>query len=273
MHYERPWPKKLDTYSALIGKNRALTQGPGGNTSVKLGELIWVKASGLNLADAGVRSIFCAVDRDAPTTSLFDTDLRPSIESFLHVYIPYPSVVHVHSVGSIALAIRKNLKSEHFELLDKCKLGYIEYVKPGKELGIKILKLIEREPQIQGAILQNHGIVLWGREIKHVYKSLIKIEDRICRSLGINTNTIFSKEMRDLLKETGLLTPDHAVFSHLIYSTSSSQENQWIEDLIWCLALAVKSIKKNEEIQILNQREVDELLNWDLEKKRQEIQK
>ena len=269
----RPWPKELDTYSALIGRNRALTQGPGGNTSLKSGEFIWVKSSGFNLSDAEVRPIFCAINKEEPTKSLFDSNLQPSIESYLHAYVPHPAVIHVHSVGSIALAIRRNLKNEHFEMLDHCNLGYVEYVKPGKELGVQIHKLIGEKPQIQGAILKNHGIVLWGGQIKNVYKSLLKIEDRICRKLGVEINKVFSHEMRDLLRDTGFLTPDHAVFSTLIYSENCSLESSWIEDLIWCLALAIGSIRADEEIQILHPREVDELLNWDLEKERQRLQK
>jgi hypothetical protein len=47
----------------------------------------------------------------------------------------------------------------------------------------------------------------------------------------------------------------------------------WIEDLVWCLSLAIKSIRKGEDVESLNPRDVEELVNWDLEEERQRIQK
>ena len=269
----RLWPKALDYYSALIGKNKALTQGPGGNTSLKLGGLIWVKASGLNLADAEAIPIFCQIDKANPMVSLSDSNLRPSIEAYLHALIPYPVVYHVHSVGSISLAIRRKLTERQLLMLDASKLGYVGYWKPGEQLGTQIKRLIEENPGLQGALLKNHGIVLWGEELKILYETLLSIESEICEALEIDTSTDISHEDFETLKEVGFLTPDHAVFSSLISSKDLQPRNMWIKDLVWCLALAVKSIRKGEEVESLNPKDVEELVNWDLEEERQRIQK
>ena len=52
----------LRAVSARFGADPLLVQGPGGNTSVKAGEIMWIKASGTLLADAEARDIFVAVD-------------------------------------------------------------------------------------------------------------------------------------------------------------------------------------------------------------------
>lgn len=269
----RLWPKALDYYSALIGRNKALTQGPGGNTSLKSGDLIWVKASGLNLADAEAIPIFCQINKANPTVSLSDSNLRPSIEAYLHALIPYSVVYHVHSVGSISLAIRRKLTERQLLMLDASKLGYVGYWKPGEQLGTQIKRLIEENPGLQGALLKNHGIVLWGEELKILYETLLSIEREICKALEIDTSTDISHEDFEKLKGVGFLTPDHAVFSSLISSKDLQPRNMWIKDLVWCLALAVKSIRKGEEVESLNPKDVEELVNWDLEEERKRIQK
>ena len=55
----------LATLSARIGADPLLIQGAGGNTSVKEGGVMWIKASGTNLADALTRDVFVPCDLPA----------------------------------------------------------------------------------------------------------------------------------------------------------------------------------------------------------------
>ncbi|MFM7623944.1 MAG: class II aldolase/adducin family protein, partial [Actinomycetota bacterium] len=179
MNATREWPKDLDFYSSLIGKNRSLTQGPGGNTSFKSSGRVWVKASGLNLADADTKPIFCCVERTNPSISLFNSNLRPSIEAYLHAFIPHSVVFHVHSIGSIALGIRGKLKPEHHKLLEEHQIGILPYIKPGESLATRVLSLIEVEPDLRGVLLQNHGLVVWGEDFSSLYDELVLVERSI----------------------------------------------------------------------------------------------
>lgn len=52
----------LASISAVIGADRRQVQGPGGNTSIKTGETLWIKASGKWLARALHESVFVPVD-------------------------------------------------------------------------------------------------------------------------------------------------------------------------------------------------------------------
>ncbi len=51
------------TLSAALGQDPLQVQGPGGNTSIKSGDIMWIKASGTDLADAEHEDIFVAVNR------------------------------------------------------------------------------------------------------------------------------------------------------------------------------------------------------------------
>ena len=57
--------KELATLSAKLGSNPLLTQGAGGNTSVKVGDALLIKASGKRLSQALSENIFVEMDNRA----------------------------------------------------------------------------------------------------------------------------------------------------------------------------------------------------------------
>ena len=52
----------LRALSARVGANPLLVQASNGNTSIKLEEIMWIKASGRLLADAGRDELFVGVE-------------------------------------------------------------------------------------------------------------------------------------------------------------------------------------------------------------------
>src|SRR5690348_8190612 len=121
---------ELRRLSARIGKNILLTQAAGGNSSIKHGDVLWVKASGAWLADAEDRDIFLPISLSGARAALADGDermpaapdhassqLRASIETSLHALMPHPVVLHVHSVNTIAWSVRKDARDEFSERL------------------------------------------------------------------------------------------------------------------------------------------------------------
>ena len=118
--------RALMELSAALGADPLRTQAAGGNTSIKLDGVMWIKASGKWLAHAASQDIMTpvlieplrqavangdpraesALDFiDSPRNSL---GLRPSIETSVHSVIPSPIVVHIHCVNTIALAVRRD---------------------------------------------------------------------------------------------------------------------------------------------------------------------
>ena len=105
--------------SVRIGRNPLLVQASSGNTSLKLDGTLWIKASGKWLAYADREEILVPVDLSECLECLRNsrslparTHLRPSIETFMHAILPQKVVVHVHSVNTIAWAVRSDASSQ-----------------------------------------------------------------------------------------------------------------------------------------------------------------
>jgi hypothetical protein len=113
--------------SAEIGSNTLLVQASSGNTSIKIADTLWIKASGKWLAFGARDEILvpvsltsardclsrgAPVDECAVEQSRVRTTLRPSIEVLMHAALPHPVVVHVHWVNAIAWAVRADASTQ-----------------------------------------------------------------------------------------------------------------------------------------------------------------
>jgi len=180
----------VEKFCTIIGSNPMLVQGAGGNISWKDGDTLWVKASGMWMADAEKKDIFVPVDLknikkeiaksnysvDIQTLAL--SELRPSIETILHSLMPHKIVLHVHAVETLAYLVTQN----YSELLDSIlkntyNSAYVDYKKPGPDLAEAISKILIDSPGVQIIFLQNHGVVIGGADIEEIIKILNFIED------------------------------------------------------------------------------------------------
>ncbi len=167
---------ELRRASARVGANPLLVQGPGGNTSVKDGGVMWIKASGTWLAEAETRDIFvpldhqrlvAALERDDPDcatcmayvrTDLNALGLRPSIETSVHALMPQPVVFHVHCVETIAWAIRDGAERLLAEPLAAFNWAFVPYARPGLPLAAAIRARLR--PGTDVLVLGNHGLAV-----------------------------------------------------------------------------------------------------------------
>ncbi len=164
---------ELAALSARIGADPDLIQAAGGNTSVKDGDVMWIKASGTLLADALDRDIFVACDlpemraaleeggerADQPAEfALVKGGLRPSIETSLHAVFPQAVVVHVHCVNTIALAIRADAETALAKRLKAFDWVFVPYTKPGADLAALVRRA--RGPKTDVVVLGNHGLIV-----------------------------------------------------------------------------------------------------------------
>lgn len=171
-----------------IGRDPLLVQGAGGNVSWKDGEVLWVKASGTWLADAGERDIFVPVDLGALRVSLdagdFDAEpkalggasLKPSIETLLHALMPHRVVIHLHAVDILAWLVRDHSDADSgvpFPSAERADL--VPYRKPGAALAQAVADRLKGRPDIGCLFLQNHGLVLGGATIAEVQQQLQEI--------------------------------------------------------------------------------------------------
>lgn len=163
----------LAAASARIGADPLLIQGPGGNTSVKDGGVMWIKASGTNLADALTRDVFVPCDlaamraamaansarADQPAEFALRTGgLRPSIETSLHAVFPQRVVVHVHCVNTLAFAIRPDAEAALAARLAGFDWAIVPYAKPGAKLAAQVQAVLG--PRTDVMVLANHGLIV-----------------------------------------------------------------------------------------------------------------
>jgi rhamnose utilization protein RhaD (predicted bifunctional aldolase and dehydrogenase) len=185
--------KGLISLSKCIGNNLDLTQGAGGNTSVKDGKTMWVKASGYCLRDVDVKNIFVPVNYpgilrrlgegvDDPVEPEViqdnqDESLRPSIETTLHALMPHRYVIHVHSVNVLANAVLMEGEEKFNKLLKGIKWSWVPYVRPGVPLTKAVQRATQSDQDV--LILANHGLVFGAETAKDAINLLNDLERRL----------------------------------------------------------------------------------------------
>src|SRR5690349_1011359 len=93
--------------AARVGCNPLLTQASTGNNSMKIDGSLWIKESGRWMSHAARGTILIPLDlagvRECIRQHIDPTDRSPnaSIETAMHVTLPHPVVLHVHSLNTI----------------------------------------------------------------------------------------------------------------------------------------------------------------------------
>ena len=256
--------EQLSQLSARIGNDRSLIQGPGGNTSIKLNGLLWIKGSGSWLSEANEKQIFVPLDLEklkrnirqreidpvAGTicSSLNFHNLRPSIETTLHSILPQKVVIHTHSVAAIAIAVQKKPEKTLELCLSGLKWGYIPYVRPGIELTNAVASLTKRK-EVDVLILGNHGLVTGADDVQKAEALQRQVEERLSQKIskqfefdfpalnsfcsGTNFEPVNEAELHAIavdpvklrMATNGSLYPDHVVFLGPRLSIANSPES------------------------------------------------
>jgi rhamnose utilization protein RhaD (predicted bifunctional aldolase and dehydrogenase) len=178
--------------SARIGRDPLLVQASSGNTSIKLDGALWIKASGKWLADAERDDIFVAVNlADARKrlqqnrglaglcASSSTNQMSASIETFMHAALPHRVVVHVHSVNTVAWAVRQDARERLTERLAGLRWHWIPYVPSGLPLGREIENAVSFRPDTDVFVLGNHGLVICGPDCDAAQHLLWEVEKRL----------------------------------------------------------------------------------------------
>jgi len=186
--------------SRLLGKNKKLVLHGGGNSSVKTRikdidgkkyEVLCVKGSGWNMADIepeGLPAVklepLLAMKKkkflsDEDMVSFQKRNLinikspNPSVETFLHAFLPFKYVDHTHSDAILNLTNRPR-GSNFCKKIFGNKVSIVPYVMPGFMLAKKIDDIYSKNPNINCLILMNHGIFTFNNDAKEAYSLMIK---------------------------------------------------------------------------------------------------
>lgn len=195
--------------SRLLGEAQDLVLHGGGNTSVKIDNLLYVKGSGWDLATIEKEG-FVAVDLDvlkqmATREKLSDTQMvieqkeamvdktspNPSIEAILHAIIPFKYVDHTHADAVVALTNTPNGKQFIKDLYSENML-IIDYVMPGFILAKKIYEETKDVDwdSLEGIVLLNHGVFTFDESAKASYEKMIKIVTKAEKTLEVKMPSI-----------------------------------------------------------------------------------
>ncbi|MFL6417764.1 MAG: class II aldolase/adducin family protein [Bryobacteraceae bacterium] len=169
-----------------------LVQASTGNTSIKVEGTLWMKASGKWFANADQDDFFVDLDvseiqeglRQASTLeSLYNRPssklARGSIETTMHATLPFPVVVHVHSLNTLAWAVRADGESQLKIRLNGLSWQWLPYVPSGLPLALEIERVFSRHPGTNVFVLSNHGLVVCGETCDSVQCLLAEVERRL----------------------------------------------------------------------------------------------
>ena len=178
--------------SACLGRNLLLVQASTGNTSVKVDGTLWMKASGKWFAHADQDDFFVDLDvsevqkalRQASTVeSLYQSPssklARGSIETTMHATLPFPVVVHIHSLNTLAWAVRSDGEAQLSVRLKGLSWQWLPYVPSGLPLALEIGRVFSRHPDTNVFVLSNHGLVVCGDSCDSVQTLLGEVERRL----------------------------------------------------------------------------------------------
>lgn len=201
--------------SNLLGADLRLTNYGGGNTSCKAiakdpltgqeTEIMWIKGSGGDLGSMkrnGLAALY--VDRLRSLTNVyrgleFEDEMvelfnhciydlaskAPSIDTPLHGFLPFKHIDHLHPDAAIAIAAAKDGKKITQELFNG-SIGWVEWQRPGFDLGLKLKQCLDENPGIRGIMLGSHGLFTWGDTAYESYMNTLEVIERCAQYLEEN---------------------------------------------------------------------------------------
>lgn len=201
--------------SNLLGADLRLTNYGGGNTSCKAmakdpltgkaTNVMWVKGSGGDLGSMkrsglaalyvdrlrSLTNVYRGIEYEDEMVELFNHciyDLgskAPSIDTPLHVFLPFSHIDHLHPDAAIAIAAAKDGKKITQELF-KGTIGWVDWQRPGFDLGLKLLACLDQNPGIRGIMLGSHGLFTWGSTSYESYINTLDVVERCAQYLADN---------------------------------------------------------------------------------------
>ncbi|AYD47637.1 bifunctional aldolase/short-chain dehydrogenase [Arachidicoccus soli] len=193
--------------SNLLGADLRLTNYGGGNTSCKAMakdpltdeevEVMWVKGSGGDIGTLkksglaalyvdrlrSLKNIYRGVEFEDEMVELFNhciydlASKAPSIDTPLHGFLPFKHIDHLHPDAAIAIAAAKDGKKITEELFEGT-IGWVEWKKPGFELGLQLKQCLDENPGIKGIMLGSHGLFTWGNTAYESYINTLEVVER-----------------------------------------------------------------------------------------------
>lgn len=111
--------------------------------------------------------VYPGVEREDEMVAAFDYCLHgkggaaPSIDTAMHGLVNANHVDHLHPDSGIAVATAKDGRELTAKIFGD-KVAWVDWRRPGFQLGLDIARIKDENPQAVGRILGGHGITAWG---------------------------------------------------------------------------------------------------------------
>ncbi len=208
---------RLVLRSNWLGSDLRITNTGGGNTSSKCleidpltgeeVEILWVKGSGGDLRTSqsenfaalymskllGLRKTYSEQPERGPKTPAEDAmvgyfphctfNLNPrasSIDTPLHGFLPAKHVDHMHPNSVIAIAASRHSERLTQEIFGE-RVGWVPWLRPGFELGLMMQQAVEKNPQLHGLVMGQHGLINWADDDHECYELTLELIDKAAR--------------------------------------------------------------------------------------------
>jgi len=220
--------------SNILGADLRITNYGGGNTSCRTiekdpltgndTEVMWIKGSGGDIGSltrSGLAALY--VERLRSLTGvykglakedemvalfnhcIFDLDSKaPSIDTPLHGFLPFKHIDHLHPDAAIAIAASKDGEQITKDLFEGT-IGWVNWQRPGFDLGLQIKDCLEKNPGIRGIMLGSHGLFTWGDTAYDCYINSLEVIEKcatyIEENVAKNGSVFGGQKMQSLEKE------------------------------------------------------------------------
>lgn len=205
--------------SNLLGADLRLTNYGGGNTSVKITDkdpltgketdVMWIKGSGGDIGTLkksgcaalyvdrlrSLENVYRGVAFEDEMVELFNhcifdlASKAPSIDTPLHGFLPFKHIDHLHPDAAIAICAAKDGKKITEELFNG-EIGWVEWKRPGFELGLELRRCLEAAAAkgiaLKGIMLGSHGLFTWGDTSFESYINTLEVIEKCAQYLEDN---------------------------------------------------------------------------------------
>ncbi|MDB5158334.1 MAG: rhamnulose-phosphate aldolase/alcohol dehydrogenase [Mucilaginibacter sp.] len=201
--------------SNLLGADLRLTNYGGGNTSCKAMakdpltgqevEVMWIKGSGGDIGTLkksglaalyvdklrSLKNVYRGLEHEDEMVELFNHTIydlaskAPSIDTPLHGFLPFKHIDHLHPDAAIAIAAAKDGKQITADLFGGT-IGWVEWQKPGFDLGLQLKACLDASPNIRGIMLGSHGLFTWGDTAYESYINTLEVIEKCAEYLEQN---------------------------------------------------------------------------------------
>src|SRR5262249_8482322 len=112
-------------------------------------------------------------------------------ETLLHAFLPAKFIDHTHAAAVLSLIDQPNGRALAEEVYNG-SMGFVPYVIPGFGLAKLAAQVFEAKPDVEGLILDKHGIFTFAASAREAYERMIAMVSRAEARLGQGRRNVFA---------------------------------------------------------------------------------